>query len=119
MNRMTRDKAMQYAKYRLPFSPEASKYVIDIADVSQGVVADIGAGTGLLTKHFVGNVKKVFGIEPDYEMREHAKELIREREDVEFQDGLAENTNLLTQSIDLIIAANAYHRWNVSCFFIL
>lgn len=111
MNRMTRDKAIQYAKYRLPFSIEASKYVVDIANVSQGVVADIGAGTGLLTKHFVGNVKKVFVIEPDFEMRELAKELIGEREDVEFQDGLAENTNLLTHSIDLVVAANAYHRF--------
>lgn len=111
MNPMTRDKAQQYAKYRLPYSKAASKFVIEAANVSQGVVADIGAGTGLLTQHFVGNVGKVFTIEPDNEMRNLAYELIGERQDIEYIAGVAENTKLLNESIDLIVAANAYHRF--------
>ncbi|MBE9914925.1 class I SAM-dependent methyltransferase [Paenibacillus donghaensis] len=69
MNSMTRDKALQYARYRLPYSIEASKFVIETANVSQGIIADIGSGTGLLTQHFVGEVEKVFAIEPEFEMR--------------------------------------------------
>lgn len=111
MNRMTRDKAMQYGKFRLPYSSEASKYVIDKANVSQGVVADIGAGTGLLTQHFIGNVKKVFLIEPEIEMRNLAYDSFGVRDDIEYIAGVAEKTNLLNQSIDLIVAANAYHRF--------
>lgn len=111
MNKMTREKAEQYAKYRLPYSTAASKFIIDAANVSQGIVADIGAGTGLLTKHFVGNVKKIFAIEPDFEMRHLAQDLIGKRQDLEYIDGIAENTKLLDHSIDLIVAANAYHRF--------
>lgn len=111
MTQMTRDKALQYAKYRLPYSSEASKFVIEAAMVKQGTVADVGAGTGLLTQHFDGNVRKVFAIEPDFEMRNIARELNGERQDIEYIDGTAENTQLLTQSVDLIVAANAYHRF--------
>ncbi|OPA75348.1 hypothetical protein BVG16_22420 [Paenibacillus selenitireducens] len=111
MNQMTRNKALQYAKYRLPYSVEASTFVIEKADVSHGVVADIGAGTGLLTQHFVGNVEKVFAIEPEFEMRKISHELIGERQDIEYIAGVAEDTRLLDQSIDLIVAANAYHRF--------
>ena len=111
MNQMTRDKALQYARYRLPYSTEACKFVIDTAKVSQGVVADVGAGTGLLTHHFVGNVGKVFAIEPEFEMRKISHDLIGERQYIEYIDGVAENTKLLDQSIDLIVAANAYHRF--------
>lgn len=84
MNTMTRDKARQYAKYRLPYSTEASQFVIETANASQGVVTDIGAGTGLLTQHFVGNVKKLFAIEPDIEMRNLASEVIGARHDIEY-----------------------------------
>ncbi|WP_223066339.1 class I SAM-dependent methyltransferase [Paenibacillus caui] len=111
MNKMTRDKALQYAKYRLPYSTAASRFVIETANVSQGLVADIGAGTGLLTEHFVGNVGKVFAIEPELAMRNVAHDLIGERQDIEYIDGAAENTKLPDQSIDLIVAANAYHRF--------
>ncbi|BFH63063.1 class I SAM-dependent methyltransferase [Paenibacillus azoreducens] len=112
MNSMTRDKALQYARYRLPYSIEASKFVIETANVSQGIIADIGSGTGLLTQHFVGEVEKVFAIEPEFEMRKISYELMKQREGIEYIDGVAEETSLPDQSIDLIVAANAYHRFN-------
>lgn len=111
MNQMTRDKALQYSKYRLPYSTEAIKFVIDTARVSQGVIADVGAGTGLLTQHFVGNVGEIFAIEPEFEMRKISHEVIGEQQDIEYIDGVADNTKLLDRSIDLIVAANAYHRF--------
>ncbi|MRN54541.1 hypothetical protein [Paenibacillus monticola] len=42
MSSMSREKVLSYAKYRLPYSSSACKYIIDATDVSQGVVADIG-----------------------------------------------------------------------------
>lgn len=52
MNQMTREKAIQYAKYRWHYSTDDCQFIIETANVSQGVVADIAAGTGLLTQHF-------------------------------------------------------------------
>ncbi|MBA9088836.1 hypothetical protein FHR92_005381 [Fontibacillus solani] len=75
MNPMTREKALQYAKYRLPYSTE---------------------------------VGKIYAIEPEFEMRKISHDLIGERRDIVYIGGVAENTKLLDQSIDLIVAANAY-----------
>jgi len=114
MSNMTYEKALLYDKYRLPYSVEACNFVINEANVSHGIVADIGAGTGLLTRHFVGNVQKIYAIEPEHEMRSIAGEIIGSREDIEYIDGVAENTKIPDHSVDLIVAANAYHRFEPS-----
>ena len=44
---------------------------------TQAVIADIGSGTGLLTKLFLNHGNRVFGIEPDPEMRAAATYLLR------------------------------------------
>ncbi|MGG4341713.1 class I SAM-dependent methyltransferase [Paenibacillus lautus] len=111
MGNMTYEKALLYDKYRLPYSVEACTFVMNEANASRGVVADIGAGTGLLTRHFVGNVQKIYAIEPEQEMRRVAYEIIGSRGDIEYIDGVAENTKLPDQSVDLIVVANAYHRF--------
>ncbi|WP_379154105.1 methyltransferase domain-containing protein [Paenibacillus sp. sgz5001063] len=109
---MSYEKARQYAKYRLPYSIEAAKFVIGEAGVSGGAVADIGAGTGLLTQHFAGQVAQVYAVEPEDEMRRLARELIGGHEtNVEYIAGTAEQTFLPDQSVDLIVAANSYHRF--------
>lgn len=66
---ITREKAEKYAKYRLPYSDEAARFVIEKSGVKKGTVLDIGAGTGLLTRYFVDRVGKLFAIEPELEMR--------------------------------------------------
>lgn len=112
MNTMSYAKAVQYAKYRLPYSAEAVRFVIDRAGVSEGAVADIGAGTGLLTQHFPGQVARVYAVEPENEMRRLMKEIIGEQQcSVEYIAGTAENTHLPDRSVDLIVAANSYHRF--------
>jgi len=70
-------KAEEYAKYRWDYAPQAVQTLFDVTQVSrQSSVADIGAGTGILTKHFTGKVKQVFAVEPNAEMRQiqHQKE---------------------------------------------
>lgn len=111
MTSMSRKKALSYAKYRLPYSAKACEYIIDATDVSHGVVADIGAGTGLLTQHFVGKVRKIIAIEPELEMRNLAIELLGQNVGIDYIAGTAESTTLNDHSIDLIVAANAYHRF--------
>lgn len=111
MSNMTYDKAVLYDKYRLPYSAEACTFIINEANASHGIVADIGAGTGLLTRYFVGNVQKIYAIEPEQEMRRVACEIIGENEGIEYIAGVAEDTKIPDQSVDLIVVANAYHRF--------
>ena len=111
MKIMTYDKALLYDQHRLPYSEEACTFIIHEANASQGIVADIGAGTGLLTRHFVGNVQKIYAVEPEQEMRRVACEIIGPRDDIEYIAGAAENTQLPDSSVDLIVVANAYHRF--------
>ena len=52
-------KAEKYAKYRWDYAPQAIQTILEVTQVSrQSSVADIGAGTGILTKHFMGKVKQ-------------------------------------------------------------
>lgn len=48
-------KAARYAKHRWDYAPQAIQTISDVTGISeQSVVADIGAGTGILTRHFIG-----------------------------------------------------------------
>jgi len=74
-----------------------------------GCVADIGAGTGLLTRGLLERGLKVFAVEPNAAMRAAADENLRHFSDYQSLDGGAESMPLPDASIDLITAAQAFH----------
>jgi SAM-dependent methyltransferase len=73
------------------------------------VVADLGSGTGLLSRVFVAAGHTVMGVEPDAQMAAAASAdpVLAER----FQDvrGPAENTGLMDSSVDLVAVGQAFH----------
>jgi ubiquinone/menaquinone biosynthesis C-methylase UbiE len=70
-------KAEKYARYRWDYSPLAIQAVFDSAHITRASsIADIGAGTGILTRHFVGRAGRVWAIEPNAEMRQMAEKCI-------------------------------------------
>ena len=73
------------------------------------VVADLGSGTGLSAKLFLENGNPVFGVEPNAAMRAAAEEFLKELPNFTSVDGTAENTTLPDDSVDLVIAAQAFH----------
>jgi SAM-dependent methyltransferase len=73
------------------------------------VVADIGAGTGLLAELFVHAGNKVVGVEPNTPMRAAAVELLVPWENFSAVDGTAEATTLTDESVDLVTAGQAFH----------
>ena len=73
-------KAERYARYRWGYAPEATQAIFDITGLTaQAIVADIGAGTGLLTKELVGRVAKIYAVEPNLAMREIAERLLSQQ----------------------------------------
>jgi ubiquinone/menaquinone biosynthesis C-methylase UbiE len=98
-----------YVKYRPGYPPEVLQLFRDKMNLQpHSVVADIGAGTGISAKIFLENGNEVFAVEPNELMREAAKEYLRDFPNVTAVDGTAENTTLANNSIDFIVAAQAF-----------
>jgi ubiquinone/menaquinone biosynthesis C-methylase UbiE len=103
-------KAEKYARYRWDYAPQAIQTIFDVTQIShQSSVTDIGAGTGILTKHLVGKVKQVFAVEPNQAMRQIATRMLGVRPDCKIIDGQAEATTLSYHSVDLITVAQAFN----------
>jgi len=76
---------------------------------SDDVVADVGSGTGFLSKLFLENGNRVFGIEPNEEMRHAGEEYLSSFIYFSSVNGSSENTTLADASVDFISAAQAFH----------
>jgi SAM-dependent methyltransferase len=72
-------------------------------------VADIGSGTGLLARLFLGFGCEVFGVEPNVEMRAAGERELRGEPRFRSVDGRAEATELASGEFDLATAGQAFH----------
>jgi ubiquinone/menaquinone biosynthesis C-methylase UbiE len=103
-------KAEKYAKFRWDYAPNAVETVIELTHMSaNSTVADIGAGTGILTKHFAGKVQKVYAIEPNFELRQILTRDLGAFPSISVMDDSAEAIGLPTNSVDVITVAQAIH----------
>jgi SAM-dependent methyltransferase len=99
-----------YVKYRPSYPPEVVALLAAECKLTPGaLVADIGAGTGLLAELFLKNGNHVFGVEPNREMREAGERLLSDYPQYTSVDGTAEATTLPNSSVDLIAAGQAFH----------
>jgi ubiquinone/menaquinone biosynthesis C-methylase UbiE len=72
-------------------------------------IADIGSGTGILSKLFLDNGNIVFAVEPNQEMRTAAESLLANYPNLKSVLGQAEQTTLGDRSIDIITVGQAFH----------
>ena len=111
------DRVENYIKYRPGYSDAIVKSLKEtIGFDSNWVVADIGSGTGLSAEMFLKNGNKVYTVEPNKEMREAGEGFLGEYEGFSSVDGTSEATTLADQSIDLIVAAQAFHWFDRNAF---
>jgi SAM-dependent methyltransferase len=104
------NRVANYVKYRPSYPVEILQLFRDEMNLrSDSVVADVGSGTGISAKVFLENGNKVSGVEPNKAMREAAEEFLKEFPRFKSVDGTSENTNLADDSVDFIIAAQAFH----------
>jgi SAM-dependent methyltransferase len=76
---------------------------------TDSVVADIGSGTGISSRLFVENGNTVFGVEPNDAMRAAGEKFLAGQGNFRAISGTAEATTLADGSVDLVIAAQAAH----------
>lgn len=99
-----------YIKYRPSYPPEVIHLLQDTCGLSgASVVADIGSGTGILTKLLLDAAQAVYGVEPNPEMRTAAEVMLENVSNFISIAGTAENTQLDDESIDIITSAQAFH----------
>jgi len=103
-------KAEKYAKYRWDYALAAVRYILNNAGLPKdATVADIGSGTGILTKHFLDLARCVYAVEPDSEMRRMAEQALADHSSFRSVAGQSERTTLPDHSIDLITVGQAIH----------
>lgn len=79
---------------------------------SGGVIADIGAGTGKITKKFLERGNKVFAVEPDNAMMRILKANTAKFTKCSLLENKAESTGILSNSVDFIFCGNSYIWFN-------
>jgi ubiquinone/menaquinone biosynthesis C-methylase UbiE len=104
-------KAEKYAKYRWDYAASAIETIISLTQMSihSTILADIGAGTGILTRHFVGKAQKIHAIEPNFELRQILTRELGALLSISVVDGCAEDTGLPDHFVDVITVAQAIH----------
>ncbi|MGH2642903.1 MAG: class I SAM-dependent methyltransferase, partial [Chitinophagaceae bacterium] len=104
------DRVDNYIKYRTGYPQEIIPYLKEVAELNTGMqIADIGSGTGILTKLFLENGNTMYAAEPNDAMRNAAEHLLKNYSRFISLDGTAEQTGLDNESMDMIIAGQAFH----------
>lgn len=108
------DRVENYIKYRPHYPIEIIDYLKSEGILeNDSVIADIGSGTGISTEMFLKNGNKVYGIEPNKEMREAAERLLAGYENFRSINGTAEKTTLPDKMTDIILAGQAFHWFDI------
>lgn len=99
-----------YIKYRPGYPSGVTKTLAKACRLTEkSVFADIGSGTGILSELFLKNGNRVFGVEPNREMREAGERLLKKYPNFSSVEGTAEATTLPESSADFITASQAFH----------
>jgi SAM-dependent methyltransferase len=96
------------------FRPRYPDQVVSLLEkesrlTTASAIADIAAGTGLLTEIFLARGYTVAAVEPNIEMRAACEKLVPKYPRLRCFDGTAEATGLPSESFDLITVAQALH----------
>jgi ubiquinone/menaquinone biosynthesis C-methylase UbiE len=100
-----------YKRHRPDYPSAALDFVMRTCRLRPGaVMVDVGSGTGISSRQFAQRGLRVIGIEPNADMRRQAEaEPSPEGEPPVFRDARAEATGLPGASADAVLAAQAFH----------
>ena len=110
-------KAQVYRQSRPSYSQELFTYLQQVFGLGQGnVVADVGSGTGILTRQLLEMGINVFAVEPNLDMRLIAEQDLSDFAGFVSVDATAEQTTLAEKSVDYVFAASAFHWFDPDAF---
>ncbi|MBI3549191.1 MAG: methyltransferase domain-containing protein [Elusimicrobia bacterium] len=100
-----------YDAYRPSYPKELIDWILKTADARPGAeIVDVGCGTGISSRLFAERGLRVSGVEPNDKMREAAA---ARAGGPRYVNGEAGATGLPPASADLVIAAQAFHWFDV------
>jgi len=103
-------KADVYQKARPAYSPDLFACLKEVFGVGPGsVAADVGSGTGILSRQLLEMGVRVFAVEPNADMRQIAEQELGGEEGFVSVAATAEQTTLPDESVDFVVAASAFH----------
>ncbi len=104
------DRVDNYVKYRPHYPAEVFDFLESEGIIAEGsIIADIGSGTGISAEQLLQRGYTVYGIEPNKEMREAAENILKEFKKFKSVEATAENTKLENNSVNAIVAGQAFH----------
>jgi hypothetical protein len=108
------DRVANYIRYR-PGYPQALLGFLRerCAWAPAAMIADLGSGTGISSEYFLRHGNTVYGVEPNDSMRDAAEDLLARFDRFHSVSGSAEATTLPDGSVDLVVAAQAFHWFDV------
>jgi len=110
-------KADIYAKYRFDYPAAFLDYLYtDVGLGAQSTIADIGAGTGILSKQLLGRGSKVICVEPNGDMLGMARKGLADFNKATFVQASAENTGLENHCVGFVTVAQAFHWFDRELF---
>jgi SAM-dependent methyltransferase len=99
-----------YVRYRPGYPPALIDLLRKECGLnSSAIIADVASGTGIFTRMLLENGNRVFGVEPNADMRKAGEEFLRGYPQFASVEGTAEATTLADHSVDLVTAAQAAH----------
>lgn len=88
---------------------EIPLFILDILRTNKvKIVVDLGSGTGISTRIWGDLSEKIYGIEPNGEMRAVAVQNHREEKKIEFLDGTSYSTGLRGETADIVVCSQSF-----------
>jgi SAM-dependent methyltransferase len=100
----------KYVRYRPGYPKDVLRLLRDQCSLTpDSVIADVASGTGIFTRLLLENGNRVFGVEPNSEMRRAGEEFLASYPRFTSVAGTAEATTLVDHCVDIVTAAQAAH----------
>jgi SAM-dependent methyltransferase len=104
------DRVANYVKFRPDYPREIIGHLAMHCGLTRDtIVADVACGPGMSSKMFLENGNAVIGVEPNDAMRQASVEYLARFPNFTPVKGTSDVTGLPTGSVDMIVAAQAFH----------
>ena len=108
----------QFYSGRPTYPKECIDYLIKKFSLrTDSVIADIGAGTGILTKPFLDLGYSVYAVEPNEDMFRELNQKLSHYQNIIFLKSSAEKTNISALSCDAVVVGTAFHWFDKEKFY--